>query len=68
METSSMEKNEQLLRELTLQNLVILGYMTFCNEKGILKEGMEYVKGFTQCFTKEELEAVFQKAKKSEQL
>lgn len=60
-----MKKIDQFLRENVIKDVTITGYMMFLNDKGLLKEGMEYVKGFIQTLKNDELEGLFLKAREA---
>lgn len=53
------EKIELLLRQKTLNDVVLAGYMMFLNDKGLLAQADDYVKGFINVFNNEEIESVF---------
>ena len=60
-----MKKIDQFLRENVIKDVTITGYMMFLNDKGLLKEGMEYVKGFIQSLKNDELEGLFLKTREA---
>lgn len=57
------EKIEQLLRQKTINDVALAGYMMFLNDKNMLAPAEEYVKGFLKCFTNEEMEKIFEQKK-----
>ena len=52
-----------LLTQITVLNVTILGYMLFLSEKKLDKEAQEYVKGFVEVFTGEEWQKMFENTK-----
>lgn len=50
-----------LINQKTASDVTLIGYMMFLNEKGLLKEAMEFVEGFVKSLTKEEFIALTQK-------
>ena len=59
-----MTKQEELLiKQKTVTDIALVGYMMFINEKGLLDEAKKFVEGFISSLKKEELEALVQKNK-----
>lgn len=61
--TADQEKIEQLLRQKTISDIALAGYMMFLNDKNLLAEAEAYVKGFLKCFTNEEMEKIYEQKK-----
>lgn len=54
-----MTKTEELLlNQKTMVDIALVGYMLFLNEKGLLDEGKEFVDGFINSLTQEEVTAL----------
>ena len=60
---TDQEKIEQLLRQKTISDIALAGYMMFLNDRNLLTQAEEYVKGFIECFTNEDMERVFEQKK-----
>lgn len=59
-----MTKHEEILiKQKTVTDVALIGYMMFINEKGLLGEAKKFVEGFISSLSKEELEALVQKNK-----
>lgn len=59
-----MTKHEEILiKQKTVTDVALIGYMMFINEKGLLSEAKKFVEGFISSLSKEELEALVQKNK-----
>ena len=59
-----MTKQEEiLLKQKTATDLVLIGYMMFLNDKELFKEASDYVNGFINCLSKEEMEKLLEKNK-----
>ena len=61
--TADQEKIEQLLRQKTINDIALAGYMMFLNDRNLLTQAEEYVKGFLKCFTNEEMEKIYEQKK-----
>ncbi len=60
-----MEKEELLLKQKTISDIVLIGYMMFLNEKGLLEEANQFVAGFLSVLTPQEKEELLKKATQS---
>lgn len=57
-----MTKYEEILiKQKTVTDVALIGYMMFINEKGLLDEAKKFVEGFISSLSKEELETLIQK-------
>jgi len=57
------EKVDLLLRQKTMTDIVIAGYLMFLNDKGLFQEADKFVKGFLACMSKDEREALYKQKK-----
>ena len=61
---TDQEKLELLLRQKTLTDVVLSGYLLFLSTKNLLAEAETYVKGYLKtCFQEEEMKTVFEQKK-----
>jgi hypothetical protein len=59
-----MTKQEEILiKQKTVTDVALVGYMMFINEKGLLDEAKKFVEGFISSLKKEEFEILIQKNK-----
>ena len=59
-----MTKQEEILiKQKTVTDVALIGYMMFITDKGLLDEAKKFVEGFISSLTKEEFETLIQKNK-----